>query len=66
MNQEMIAKKLGVTQGLISQIINGHVGVSKKLAVRFTQEFGKDPEFWIFARPEKIIEALRGEVLPGR
>lgn len=41
------AEGLGVTRKPLSQLLNGHAGVSPKIAVRLSQSFGRSPESWL-------------------
>jgi plasmid maintenance system antidote protein VapI len=54
MKQEDIAKKTGLDPSHISLILNGKRGISKGVALKFSENFGKDPGFWMFLTPEEI------------
>jgi addiction module HigA family antidote len=41
------AKGLGVTRKTLSQLINGHAGISPEMAVRLSKAFGRSPESWL-------------------
>lgn len=41
------AEGLGVTRKTLSQLLNGHAGVSPEMAVRLSQSFGRSPESWL-------------------
>ena len=41
------AKALGVTRNALSELINGHSGVSTKMALRLGKSFGTTPELWL-------------------
>ena len=41
------AEKLGVTRKTLSQLINGHSGVSAEMAVRLSKALGTSPELWM-------------------
>lgn len=41
------AKKLGVTRKTLSQLINGHSGVSAEMAVRLAKALNTTPELWL-------------------
>jgi addiction module HigA family antidote len=41
------AEKLGVTRKAISEIINGHTGISAEMALRLSLAFKTTPELWL-------------------
>ncbi|MHC1713151.1 MAG: HigA family addiction module antitoxin [Solidesulfovibrio sp.] len=41
------AKGLGVTRKALSELLNGHAGVSSEMAVRLSKAFGSSPETWL-------------------
>ena len=41
------AKGLGVTRQALSDLVNGHAGVSTEMAVRLSKAFGSSPETWL-------------------
>jgi addiction module HigA family antidote len=41
------SKDLGVTRKTLSDILNGHGGISSEMALRFSGAFGTTPEFWL-------------------
>lgn len=41
------ADGLGVTRKTLSQLLNGHCGVSPEMAVRLSKAFGRRPESWL-------------------
>lgn len=41
------AKGLGVTRKALSELLNGHSGVSPEMAVRLSKAFGSTPETWL-------------------
>ena len=41
------AKGLGVTRQALSDLVNGHTGVSTEMAVRLSKAFGSSPETWL-------------------
>ena len=41
------AKALGITRAALSNIINGHTGISPEMAVRLSKAFGGVPETWL-------------------
>ena len=41
------AKGLGITRKTLSQLLNGHAGISPEMAVRLSKAFGRSPESWL-------------------
>src|SRR2546429_7127141 len=41
------AKGLGVTRKALSELLNGHTGVSPEMAIRLEQAFGSTAEAWL-------------------
>jgi antitoxin HigA-1 len=41
------AKGLGVTRKALSELLNGHTGVSSEMAIRLEQAFGSTAETWL-------------------
>lgn len=41
------AKGLGVTRKTLSQLLNGHAGISPEMALRLSMGFGGTPESWL-------------------
>ena len=41
------AEGLGVTRKTLSQLLNGHSGISPEMAVRLSKAFGRSPESWM-------------------
>jgi antitoxin HigA-1 len=41
------AKGLGVTRKALSELLNGHSGVSPEMAIRLSKAFGGTPEIWL-------------------
>ena len=41
------AQGLGVTRKTLSQLLNGHAGISPEMAVRLSKAFGRSPESWL-------------------
>lgn len=40
------AKVLGVSRKALSDLVNGHAGISPEMAVRLSKAFGSTPEVW--------------------
>ncbi|MYF94063.1 MAG: HigA family addiction module antidote protein [Holophagales bacterium] len=41
------AQGLGVTRQALSDVVNGHAGISTEMAVRLSKAFGSSPETWL-------------------
>lgn len=41
------ATGLGVTRQALSELLNGHTGVSVEMAIRLAKAFGSTPETWL-------------------
>ena len=41
------ADALGVTRKALSDLLNGHTGVSPDMAIRLSKAFGRSPESWL-------------------
>ena len=41
------AKGLGVSRKALSELLNGHSGISPDMAVRLSKAFGGSPESWL-------------------
>ncbi len=41
------AKGLGVARKTLSELLNGHAGVSPEMAIRLSKAFGGSPESWL-------------------
>ena len=41
------ARKLGVARKTLSQLVNGHAGVSPEMALRLAKAFDTTPESWL-------------------
>ena len=41
------AEGLGVTRQALSELLNGHTGVSVEMAIRLSKAFGSTPETWL-------------------
>ena len=41
------AQGLGVTRQALSELLNGHTGVSVEMAIRLSKAFGSTPEVWL-------------------
>ncbi|MXZ47009.1 MAG: HigA family addiction module antidote protein [Chloroflexi bacterium] len=41
------AEGLGVTRQALSDLVNGHAGISVEMAIRLSRAFGSSPETWL-------------------
>ncbi len=41
------AKALGVTRKALSELLNGHTGISPEMAIRLSRAFDTTPESWL-------------------
>ncbi len=41
------ARGLGVTRQALSELVNGHTGVSVEMSIRLSKAFGSTPETWL-------------------
>ncbi|MGH8530318.1 MAG: HigA family addiction module antitoxin [Nevskiales bacterium] len=41
------AKALGVSRKALSELLNGHMGISPEMAIRLSIAFGTTPESWL-------------------
>lgn len=41
------ARGLGVSRKALSQLLNGHAGISPEMAIRLSKAFGGSPESWL-------------------
>ena len=41
------AEGLGVTRQALSELLNGHTGISVDMAIRLSKAFGSTPETWL-------------------
>ena len=42
-----VAKHIGVTRPALSRVVNGKAGVSANMALRLSEAFDTDPDFWL-------------------
>ena len=40
------AKRLGISRKQLSDVLNGHSGISPEMAIRLSKAFGSSPEVW--------------------
>lgn len=42
-----VAAGLGVSRNTLSELLNGHIGISAEMAYRLSKAFGATPESWL-------------------
>jgi addiction module HigA family antidote len=42
-----VARHLGVTRPALSRVLNGRAGISADMALRISEAFGTEPDFWL-------------------
>jgi antitoxin HigA-1 len=60
-----LASASGLSRKHVSQIINGHVGITAATAVRFARVFGTTPELWLNMQNKVDLYDAEGTVSPG-
>jgi addiction module HigA family antidote len=50
-----VARHLGVTRPALSRILNGKAGISAEMALRISEAFGTDPEFWLRLQAQRDL-----------
>jgi addiction module HigA family antidote len=54
------AKGLGVTRKALSELLNGHNGISPEMAIRLSRGFGGSPESWLRQQMQyDLAQAMR-------
>lgn len=46
------SRKLGVTRKTLSELVNGHSGVSAEMAIRLSMAFNTTPDLWLGLQQE--------------
>lgn len=41
------AAKLGITRKTLSQLVNGHIGITPEMAIRLSKALNTTPELWL-------------------
>lgn len=47
LTNRQVAEGLGITPKTLSNILNEHQGISSEMAIRLSEAFGSEPEFWL-------------------
>ncbi len=50
-----VAKHLGVTRPALSRILNGKAGISADMALRISEAFNTDPDFWLRLQAQRDL-----------
>jgi addiction module HigA family antidote len=50
-----VARHLGVTRPALSRVLNGKAGVSADMALRLSEAFHTDPEFWLRLQAQRDL-----------
>ncbi len=59
-NNTLLAENIGVTRKTISQLINGHMGISAEMAIRLGKAFNTTPELWLNLQRNYDLEFAKG------
>ncbi|GBD91883.1 putative HTH-type transcriptional regulator YddM [bacterium BMS3Abin04] len=60
------AKALGVTRNTLSELINGHSGISTEMALRLSKTFNTTPELWLNMQQNFNLSKARKKVRLSR
>jgi len=55
------AKALGVSRKTLSELINGHIGISAEMAVRLSIAFNTTPESWLTQQMQYDLWEMKGK-----
>jgi len=47
-----VAKHIGVTRPALSRVVNGRAAVSAEMALRLSEAFDTDPDFWLLLQAQ--------------
>jgi addiction module HigA family antidote len=50
-----VARHLGVTRPALSRVLNGKAGVSAEMALRISEAFDTDPNFWLRLQAQRDL-----------
>ncbi|MGA2049717.1 MAG: HigA family addiction module antitoxin [Terracidiphilus sp.] len=50
-----VARHLGVTRPALSRVLNGKAGVSADMALRISEAFNTDPDFWLRLQAQRDL-----------
>ncbi|MEK6531929.1 MAG: HigA family addiction module antitoxin [Deltaproteobacteria bacterium] len=60
------AKALGVSRKNLSELINGHIGISPEMAVRLSIAFNTTAESWLTQQMQYDLWELKGKKIKAR
>ena len=62
------ARHLGVTRPALSRVLNGRAGISADMALRVSEAFGTEPDFWLRLQAQRDLwlasKKKRKKILP--
>lgn len=58
------ASALGVSRKALSELLNGHSGISPEMAVRLSKAFGGSTESWL--KQQMLYDVARAEAKAGK
>lgn len=50
-----VAKHLGVTRPALSRVLNGKTGISAEMALRISEAFSTEPDFWLRLQAQRDL-----------
>jgi addiction module HigA family antidote len=50
-----VARHLGVTRPALSRVLNGRAGISADMALRISEAFNTDPDFWLRLQAQRDL-----------
>ena len=50
-----VARYLGVTRPALSRVFNGKAGISADMALRISDAFGTEPDFWLRLQAQRDL-----------
>ena len=50
-----VANHLGVTRPALSRVLNGRAGISAEMALRLSEAFATEPEFWLRLQAQRDL-----------
>jgi addiction module HigA family antidote len=50
-----VARHLGVTRPALSRVFNGKAGISADMALRISDAFGTEPDFWLRLQAQRDL-----------
>jgi addiction module HigA family antidote len=50
-----VARHMGVTRPALSRVLNGKAGISADMALRISDAFGTEPDFWLRLQAQRDL-----------